>query len=130
MKRVLVVEDNAANSYLIDYILSRHGYAVIKAGSGEEGVALAATQSPDLVLMDIQLPGIDGLEATRRIRRAEKGGPVPIVALTSFAMAGDREQALAAGCTGYLEKPIDPDTFLHEFEAYLTGETAQREGQR
>jgi CheY-like chemotaxis protein len=119
MKRILVVEDNPANIYLIDFILSRSGYAVRRAGTGEEGVALAAAEPPDLVLMDIQLPGIDGLETTRRIRRAEKGRPVPIVALTSFAMAGDREQALAAGCTGYIEKPIDPDTFVQEIESYM-----------
>lgn len=119
MKRVLVVEDNPANFYLIDFILSRNGYAVLKASTGEEGVALAATERPDLVLMDIQLPGIDGLETTRRIRRGEKGCPVPIVALTSFALAGDRERALAAGCTGHIEKPIDPATFVHDIEVHV-----------
>lgn len=118
MKRVLVVEDNASNIYLIDYILSRSGFEVVKAVSGEEGVDLAVKTKPDLVLMDIQLPGIDGLETTKRIRRAD--GRMPIVALTSFAMTGDRERALAAGCTGYIEKPINPDTFVREVQAYLT----------
>jgi CheY-like chemotaxis protein len=127
MKRILVVEDNQANIYLIDFILSHSGYVVIKAGTGEEGVDLAATERPDLVLMDIQLPGIDGLETTRRIRRAEKGRHVPIVALTSFAMAGDRERALAAGCTGYIEKPINPDTFVHDIEAHMTGAATRSE---
>lgn len=127
MKRVLVVEDNLSNTYLIDFILSRSGYTVIKAGTGEEAVSLAAREKPDLVLMDIQLPGIDGLETTRRIRRAETGDRIPIVALTSFAMTGDRERALAAGCTGYIEKPINPDTFLQEVEAYLPAARGRRE---
>lgn len=119
MKRVLVIEDNTSNIYLIDYILSRTGFEVLKAVTGEEGVELALKEKPDLVLMDIQLPGIDGLEATRRIRRAEGEEHVPIVALTSFAMTGDRERALAAGCTGYIEKPINPETFVDEVKAQL-----------
>lgn len=119
MKRVLVVEDNQANIYLIDFILSQSGYGVIKAVSGEEGVELALKEKPDLILMDIQLPGIDGLEATKRIRSAERDAHMPIVALTSFAMTGDRERALAAGCTGYIEKPINPDTFVREIEAHF-----------
>lgn len=119
MKRVLVVEDNQTNMYLIDFILSRSGFEVIKAVSGEEGVDLALQHTPDLVLMDIQLPGIDGLEATRRIRSGEREGRMPIVALTSFAMTGDQERALAAGCSGYIEKPINPQTFIEDVKAYL-----------
>jgi two-component system cell cycle response regulator DivK len=119
MKKILVVEDNAANLYLIDYILSHAGHAVIQTATGEDGVELALNERPDLILMDIQLPGIDGLEATRRIRRAKAGKNMPIIALTSYAMAGDRERALAAGCTGYFEKPINPELFLGDIEAYL-----------
>ncbi len=80
---------------------------------------LAIKEKPDLVIMDIQLPDIDGLEATRRIRASEADGDISIIALTSFAMAGDRERALAAGCTGYIEKPINPETFMAEIEKYL-----------
>lgn len=118
MKTILVIEDNHANMYLIDFILSHAGYRVIKAGSGEEGVDMALRDNPDLILMDIQLPGIDGLEATRRIRGSALGGRIPIVALTSFAMTGDRNRALQAGCSGYIEKPINPDTFIHEIEVH------------
>ena len=82
-------------------------------------VELAVKEKPDLILMDIQLPDIDGLEATKRIRASEAGSDIPIIALTSFAMAGDREKALAAGCTSYIEKPINPETFMAEVEKYL-----------
>jgi len=119
MKRILVIEDNETNIYLIGFILKKNGHEVIEARSGEEGVELAIKEKPDLILMDIQLPGIDGLEATRRIRESETDKKVPIVALTSYAMTGDREKSLAAGCTGYIEKPINPDTFMGEIEKFL-----------
>ncbi|BBI99088.1 response regulator [Ferrigenium kumadai] len=119
MKRILVVEDNLANMYLIDFIMTHAGYQVLKAETGEKAVELALQEKPDLVLMDIQLPGIDGLEATRRIRKSEGEQNITIVALTSFAMTGDKERALAAGCTGYLEKPINPETFLNDIRGYL-----------
>ena len=119
MKRILVVEDNETNMYLIRFMLEKSGYEVIEAGEGAVGVELAIKEKPDLVIMDIQLPGIDGLEATKRIRASEADGDIPIIALTSFAMAGDKERALAAGCTGYIEKPINPETFMAEIEKYL-----------
>jgi len=119
MKRILVVEDNETNFYLISFILEKKGYEVIQAKSGEEGVEVAIKEKPDLILMDIQLPGIDGMEATRRIRNSKANSKVPIVALTSYAMAGDKEKALAAGCTGYIKKPINPETFIAEIEGYL-----------
>jgi CheY-like chemotaxis protein len=119
MKRILVVEDNGTNMYLIGFILRKNGYEVLEAATGEDGVGLAVKEKPDLILMDLQLPGIDGLEATRRIRESEADGEVPIVALTSYAMAGDRERALNAGCTGYIEKPINPETFMGDIEKYL-----------
>jgi CheY-like chemotaxis protein len=119
MKRILVVEDNGTNMYLIGFILRKNGYEVIEARSGEEGIKLAIKEKPDLVIMDIQLPNIDGLEVTKRIRESEAGGEIPIVALTSYAMLGDRERALEAGCTGYIEKPINPETFMSEIEKYL-----------
>ncbi len=119
MKRILVVEDNGTNMYLIRFILKKSGYEVIEAMEGAVGVDLAIKEKPDLVIMDLQLPDIDGLEATKRIRASEANSDIPIIALTSFAMAGDREKALAAGCTGYIEKPIDPDTFIAEIAKYL-----------
>ncbi|MBA7567073.1 response regulator [Candidatus Atribacteria bacterium 1244-E10-H5-B2] len=119
MKKILVVEDNEINMYLSCRILKSSGYKVIEARSGEEGVELAIKEKPDLIIMDIQLPGIDGLETTKRIRESEAGGEVPIIALTSYAMAGDKKKALKAGCTGYIEKPINPETFLAEIEKYL-----------
>lgn len=119
MKRILLVEDNEDNILLFRFMLEETGYEVIEAVDGISGVEMALKEKPDLVIMDIQLPDIDGMEATRRIRASESDTEVPIVALTSCAMAGDREKALAAGCTGYIEKPIDPDTFIAEIENYL-----------
>ncbi len=119
MKRILVVEDNETNMYLIKFMLEKSGYEVIEAREGTVGVELAIKERPDLIIMDIQLPDIDGLEAARRIRASEADGDIPIIALTSFAMTGDRERALAAGCTGYIEKPINPETFIVEIEKYL-----------
>lgn len=119
MVKVLVIEDNEKNRYLISFILKGEGFEVIEAITGEEGVEMAVRETPDLVLMDIQLPGIDGYEATRRIRDSPANGNIPIVALTSYAMSGDRQRALAAGCNGYVEKPINPDTIIDEIRKYL-----------
>ena len=119
MKKILIVEDNEKNMYLISFILKKNGYEVIEATSGEQSVELAIKQKPDLILMDIQLTDMDGLEATKRIRGSEADHEIPIIALTSHAMVGDRERALAAGCTGYIEKPIDPETFMAEVEKFL-----------
>ena len=119
MKKILIVEDNEKNMYLISFILKKHEYEVIEAATGEEGVELAIKEKPDLIIMDIQLPGIDGMEATKRIRASKADGDIPIIALTSYAMAGDKEKALEAGCTGYIEKPINPETFAAEIEKYI-----------
>ena len=119
MKRILVVEDNEVNLYLIRFMLEKSDYKVIEAREGTMGVELAQKEQPDLIIMDIQLPDIDGLEATKRIRASETDGKIPIVALTSYAMVGDREQVLAAGCEGYIEKPINPDTFAADVAQYM-----------
>ena len=119
MKKILVVEDNEKNMYLIWFILKSNNYEVIKAATGEEGVALAIQEKPDLILMDIQLPDIDGLEATKRIRKSEPGKKTPIIAVTSFAMSGDRERLIKGGCTGYIEKPINLEILLSEMKKYL-----------
>ena len=119
MKRILIVEDNEDNMYLIGFIVKKRGYEVVEARNGQEGVEYAMKKKPDLILMDIQLPDFDGLETTRRIRKLEQTSNVPIIALTSYAMAGDRQKALEAGCTGYIEKPINPSTIMDEIEKYL-----------
>lgn len=120
MRKILIIEDNDANIYLISFILKKYGYRIIEARNGEDGVVCANKENPDLILMDIDLPKLDGYEATRRIRALEtKGRRMPIIALTSYAMAGDKAKAIDAGCTGYIEKPINPDTFISEIEKYL-----------
>lgn len=119
MKRILIVEDNPDNMYLIGFIVRKKGYEVIEARNGQEGVELAIKETPDMILMDIQLPDFDGLETTRRIRKSDLNVDIPIIALTSYAMTGDRQKALEAGCNGYIEKPINPDTIMDEIEKFL-----------
>jgi len=119
MTRVLVVEDNPNNRKLMVLVLQKHGYETIEAVTGEKGVEKAAQTHPDLILMDIMLPGIDGLEATERIRRIGGMQDVPIIAITSYAMAGDRERILAAGCNGHIEKPINPLTIMKDIEKII-----------
>jgi two-component system cell cycle response regulator DivK len=119
MTKVLVIEDNADNLKLITYALQRAGYAVISAERGEDGIELALREFPAFIIMDINLPGIDGVETTRRIRAAEADGRMPIIAITSYALAGDRERFLAAGCDGYIEKPVDPITLVERLHGIL-----------
>jgi len=119
MKRILVIEDNEDNLYLIRFILKENGFEVIEARDGAEGIELAINKKPDLILMDIQLPDINGMEVTRRIRASEADSDIPIIALTSYAMTGDREKALATGCTAYIEKPINTETIMAEIKKYL-----------
>jgi len=115
---ILVADDNAHNLYLARFLLEKKGYQVCEAHNGEEAVAMCRAEAPALVLMDIQMPGMDGLEATHRIK-SNTPVPPPIVALTAHAMSGDREHILAAGCDGYIEKPIDPDNFVARVENYF-----------
>jgi CheY-like chemotaxis protein len=117
--RILYIEDNEANLYLVTYLLGSRGHQVEPAMDGAEGIRRALERVPDLILLDIQLPIMDGYEIARRLRAEPALDRVPLVALTSYAMAGDREKALAAGCDGYLEKPINPDTFIAQIEAFL-----------
>ncbi len=117
--KILIIDDNAQNRYLLTYLLTNSGYAVIQAPDGQIGLTVAAEQKPDLVLLDIQLPDIDGYQVARNLKGNPNLAATPIVAVTSYAMVGDREKALAAGCTGYIEKPIDPQTFVDEIRRYL-----------
>lgn len=118
-QKILYIEDNEQNLYLVTFILEKGGYEVCAARDGREGIDLAATVKPDLILLDIQLPLMDGYTVARQLRSNPELAEIPIVALTSYAMAGDREKALAAGCNGYIEKPINPDIFMHQVEQHL-----------
>lgn len=109
---VLLIEDNAQNRYLATFLLEQAGYQVVAASDGPQGLAMAETVQPSLILLDIQLPVMDGYAVARLLRRVPALLGTPIVAVTSFAMPGDRVKAMASGCTGYVEKPIDPDSFL------------------
>jgi CheY-like chemotaxis protein len=116
---ILLIEDNEQNRYLATFLLEKAGYAVIPASDGPLGIELAGRVLPQLVLLDIQLPSMDGYAVASALRRNPQLADIPIVAVTSYAMVGDREKALASGCTGYMEKPIDPATFVVEVERYL-----------
>jgi CheY-like chemotaxis protein len=118
-KRVLVVEDNEQNLYLATFLLEKSGYEIITARDGVEAVEKAKAEKPDLILMDIQLPEMNGYEATRKMKGVPEISHIPIVAVTSYAMVGDREKALAIGCVGYIEKPFMPETFISEIEKHL-----------
>src|SRR5690606_39355208 len=117
---ILVIEDNEQNRYLVTFLLERNGYTVVEAVDGPRGIDAALTFTPSLVLLDIQLPTMDGYAVARALRKNETLRSTPIIAVTSHAMPGDREKALAAGCTGYIEKPINPDTFVAEVELALS----------
>jgi len=116
---VLVIEDNEQNAYLARFLLEKRGCAVEVAESGPAGVQSAQQRMPSLILLDIQLPGMDGYEVARALRGNPLLAEVPIVAVTSYAMVGDRERALESGCDGYIEKPIDPATFIDRLGEFL-----------
>ena len=118
-RTVLLIEDNEQNRYLATFLLEQHGYRVVAAPDGPGGVEKALALNPDLILLDIQLPGMDGYAVARALRSHTSLERVPIVAVTSYAMVGDREKSLAAGCNGYIEKPINPDTFVAEISRFV-----------
>lgn len=118
-KPILVIEDNEQNLYLMRFLLQANGLAVVAAMSGEDGVRLASEIHPAAILLDIQLPVMDGYAVAERIRSQSALAGVPIIAVTSYAMAGDRERILAAGATDYIEKPINPDTFVSQIRRHL-----------
>ncbi len=119
MKRVLVVEDNEDNMELITFILESNNYHTIRAETGYKGVDLALQERPDFILLDIQLPDIMGTEVLKMIRASEIGDSIPIIAVTSYAMAGDREKLLESGCDGYIEKPIDPLAVMNQIREVI-----------
>ena len=118
-KRILVVEDTEDNRQILRDVLSDAGFDLIEAGDGEEGVRMAAKFQPDLVLMDIQLPVIDGYEATRRIKADPALRHIPVIAVTSYALSQDEKKALAVGCSGYVAKPFSPRALLAKIREFL-----------
>jgi CheY-like chemotaxis protein len=122
---ILLIEDNEQNRYLVTFLLNKAGHSVISACDGPSGIAAALAQPFDLILLDIQLPGMDGYEVARTLRATPSMRNTPIIAVTSYAMVGDRESILEAGCDGYLEKPIDPETFVADITSYFINKTGE-----
>jgi CheY-like chemotaxis protein len=118
--KILLIEDNAENRYLVTFLLQQRGHEVIAAESGPAGLEIAAKDGPDLILLDVQLPGMDGHAVARALKSNPLLKHIPVIAVTSYAMVGDREKCLAAGAEGYIEKPINPDSFVAEIEAFLS----------
>jgi len=117
---ILIVEDNEANRLLAGAVLEREGYRVEMAGNAQEALDRLAIGSPDLILMDVQMPGMDGLTLTRRLKNDKRTADIPVIALTALAMTGDRELTLEAGCSGYISKPINTRTFAAEVARFLS----------
>ncbi len=117
--KILLIEDNERNRYLTTFLLEKNGYQVFQAVDGPTGIDMVDQVEPDLILLDIQLPGMDGYTVATELTKNRGRVDIPIVAVTSYAMVGDRERALASGCVGYIEKPINPETFVSQMEQYL-----------
>ena len=121
MARILVVEDNPANMTLAVFLLQSAGHSVLSATNAEAGLTMARAEQPELILMDIQLPGMDGLQATGLLKADENTRAIPVIALTALAMKGDEERIRAAGCDGYIAKPMRYKEFLHAIATHLAG---------
>jgi two-component system cell cycle response regulator DivK len=118
-RTALLIEDNEQNRYLATFLLEQHGYRVVAAADGPAALRALRDFVPDVILLDIQLPGMDGYEVARLLRGLDSLRATPIVAVTSYAMVGDREKSIEAGCNGYIEKPIEPETFVQQIEQLL-----------
>ena len=116
---LLIIEDNEQNLYMMRFLLEKNGFTVISANNGREGIQMALEHKPRAILLDIQLPEMDGYAVARELKKHKELKDIPIIAVTSYAMLGDREKILAAGANGYIEKPIDPDTFVEEIKKYI-----------
>ncbi len=116
---LLIVEDNAQNFYMMRFLLEKNGFTVIGAENGRKGIEKALESNPKAILLDIQLPEMDGYAVARELKKHPELAQVPIIAVTSYAMVGDREKIMEAGATGYIEKPINPDTYVAEILQYL-----------
>jgi len=118
-KKILIIEDNEQNLYLTTYLLKKQDFDVVQARNGQKGLEVAVSENPDLILLDIQLPVMDGYEVARQLKQAEETKSIPIIGVTSYAMAGDCENILVTGCEGYIEKPIDPHSFVEQVRGFL-----------
>ena len=117
--QALIIEDNEDNMELISFILERNGFSTIRAETGQKGLELALAEKPDVILLDIQLPDLPGTDVLPRLKASDLTRGIPVIAVTSYAMAGDRQKMLAAGCDGYIEKPIDPMLFADQVKKVL-----------
>jgi CheY-like chemotaxis protein len=120
--KVLIIEDNEQNMYMLSYLLESENYAIIQAFSGTSGIIAATKNKPDIILLDIQLPGMNGYEVAVKLKEDEELRSIPIIAVTSYAMPGDKEKAIESGAIGYIEKPINPDTFISQMNSFLQTE--------
>ena len=117
--KILVVDDNEQNLYLATFLLTTNGFEIVTAKDGKEALRQVVAERPDLILMDIELPEMDGYDVTRRVKVLSEFKDIPIIAVSSFAMVGDAEKAIVSGCSGYIEKPINPETFVAEVERFV-----------
>lgn len=122
----MVIEDNKQNMYMMTYLLESYSYEVIQSFSGIDGIKKAKEEKPVIILLDIQLPEMDGYSIARELKKNEELKNIPIIAVTAYAMTGDKEKALDTGVSGYIEKPIDPDTFVSQMEAFLPPHLVKR----
>lgn len=118
-KKILLIEDNEQNIYLMKFLLKKNDFHIEVANTGSDGINKALLLKPDMILLDIQLPDIDGYSVANEMKKNDELLGIPIIAVTSYALSGDREKAIQAGCTGYIEKPINPDTFIDEIKKYF-----------
>jgi two-component system, cell cycle response regulator DivK len=124
--KILIIEDNEVNMYMLTYLLETNGYEVIQSYSGSDGIITAMETIPDIVLLDIQLPGMDGYMVAQKLREQKDLKHTPIIVVTSYAMPVDREKAMDSGATGYIEKPINPDTFISQMQMFLPPELSNK----
>lgn len=116
--KILIIEDNEQNMYMLTYLLEDH-YTILQAFNGMDGISMALNEKPDVILLDIQLPGMDGYAIAAELKKHLALQNIPIIAVTSYAMVGDKDRIMKAGATGYIEKPIDPDTFIDQMLSFL-----------
>jgi CheY-like chemotaxis protein len=124
--KALIIEDNEQNMYMLSFLLEKNNYEVIQAFNGLDGIKAAKENLPDVILLDIQLPEMDGYHVAQELIKCDDLRHIPIVAVTSHAMVGDREKAIESGATGYIEKPVDPDNFIQRMESYFSDELLQK----
>lgn len=126
---LLIIEGNPQNAYMMRFLLEKHGFDVIVRETGHDGIDAAVNDPPHAILLDIQLPGMDGYQVATELKKHPHLEGIPIIAVTSYAMMGDRERILAAGATGYIEKPINPDTFVSQIVEHLPGDAGEKSEQ-